>query len=657
MNFKSWFRGGRFVSTTSQAKRPGQSGRKTTRCAKPLLETLEDRLAPAAFIWNNKSGGDWETQSNWTPNGLPGANDDVTITGLNSGASVTHSTGTDSVHNVTLGTNLTLSGGSLTVDGNVTIQAGYTITDSATLNIGAVTVAIQDSNYDGTFGIVVNGTMSASGASFTRLSNSNGNDNSQLLVNAGGKLTASNSNFDWDNVVLANGSVQLISTDITNNIFGLTAASTVLSVPITDVPFLTNNKSFEDVDINAGSLNGGQSVALNLMGTATTVNLRYVFPGAFEVKPNATLSIGDGVSALIRYAQTITVDSGGTLSFGAAAVAIQDSNYDGTFGIVVNGTMSTSGASFTRLSNSNGNDNSQLLVNAGGKLTASSSTFDWDNVVLANGSVQLISTDITNDVFGLSAASTVLSVPITDVPFLTNNKSFEDVDINAGSLNGGQSVALNLMGTATTVNLRYVFPGAFEVKPNATLSIGDGVSALIRYAQTITVDSGGTLSFGAAAVAIQDSNYDGTFGIVVNGTMSASGASFTRLSNSNGNDNSQLLVNAGGKLTASNSNFDWDNVVLANGSVQLISTDITNDVFGLSAASTVLSVPITDVPFLTNNQSFEDVDINAGSLNGGQSVALNLMGTATTVNLRYVFPGAFEVKPNATLSIGDGVSA
>ena len=517
-------------------------------------------------------------------------------------------------------------------------------------------MAIQDSNYDGTFGIVVNGTMSTSGASFTRLSNSNGNDNSQLLVNAGGKLTASNSNFDWDNVVLANSSVQLISTDITNNIFGLTAASTVLSVPITDVPFLTNNKSFEDVDINAGSLNGGQSVALNLMGTATTVNLRYVFPGAFEVKPNATLSIGDGVSALIRYAQTITVDSGGTLSFGAAAVAIQDSNYDGTFGIVVNGTMSTSGASFTRLSNSNGNDNSQLLVNAGGKLTASNSNFDWDNVVLANGSVQLISTDITNNIFGLTAASTVLSVPITDVPFLTNNQSFEDVDINAGSLNGGQSVALNLMGTATTVNLRYVFPGAFEVKPNATLSIGDGVSALIRYAQTITVDSGGTLSFGAAAVAIQDSNYDGTFGIVVNGTMSASGASFTRLSNSNGNDNSQLLVNAGGKLTASNSNFDWDNVVLANGSVQLISTDITNNIFGLTAASTVLSVPITDIPFLANNQSFEDIDIDAGSLSGNQTVTLNQMGTATTVNLRYVFPGAFTVQAGATLNIGAGVN-
>src|SRR5262249_59911216 len=140
----------------------------------------------------------------------------------------------------------------------------------------------------------------------------NGNNNSQILVNAGGHLTASNSTFDWDNIVLANG-VVFNNGDVTGNIFGLTAASTTLSLPGSDVPLLTNNKSFQDVAINAGSLNSGQAVALNLIGTSTTVNLRYVFPGAFEIKAGATLSAADNVSILIRSAQVITVDSAGTL--------------------------------------------------------------------------------------------------------------------------------------------------------------------------------------------------------------------------------------------------------------------------------------------------------------------------------------------------------
>ena len=180
-------------------------------------------------------------------------------------------------------------------------------------------------------------------ASFTRTSFGNGNGTCQLLVNAGGHLSASNTTFDWDQVTLANGSV-LNSGDLTSNIFGLTAASTVLSVPATDVALLANNKAFQDVDINAGSLNSGQTAALNLMGTGTQVNLRYVFPGAFEVKSGATLSVGDGVSALVRAAQTITVDSGGTLSIGAAAVAIEDNSNQGAFGILVNGTMSVNSA-------------------------------------------------------------------------------------------------------------------------------------------------------------------------------------------------------------------------------------------------------------------------------------------------------------------------
>ena len=117
-----------------------------------------------------------------------------------------------------------------------------------------------------------------------------------------------------------------------------------------------------------------------------------------------------------------------------------------TYGIAVNsgGTMAVTGSTFTR-NGTVGNDNAAIQVAAGGHLTASSSTFSLDNVSLAAASV-LNSGDMTGDVF-----STTLTVPVTDVPLLTNNLSFNAVYVTGG-LASGQSVTLNLLGTQTTAN-------------------------------------------------------------------------------------------------------------------------------------------------------------------------------------------------------------
>jgi hypothetical protein len=34
----------------------------------------------ASYTWTNTAGGSWSTASNWSPNGVPGANDDGKIT-------------------------------------------------------------------------------------------------------------------------------------------------------------------------------------------------------------------------------------------------------------------------------------------------------------------------------------------------------------------------------------------------------------------------------------------------------------------------------------------------------------------------------------------------------------------------------------------------
>src|SRR6476619_4296902 len=42
----------------------------------PRIELLESRIAPATFMWVGAAGdGNWFTSRNWTPNGVPAAND------------------------------------------------------------------------------------------------------------------------------------------------------------------------------------------------------------------------------------------------------------------------------------------------------------------------------------------------------------------------------------------------------------------------------------------------------------------------------------------------------------------------------------------------------------------------------------------------------
>src|SRR5262249_59075072 len=101
------------------------------------------------------------------------------------------------------------------------------------------------------------------------------------------------------------------------------------------------------------------------------------------------------------------------------------------------------------------------------------------------------------------------------------------------------------------------------------------------------------------------------------GVLSATGTSFTR---TGAGVTSTISVAAGGHLTASNCTFAFSNLSLANGSV-LNSGDITGCAF-----DTTLFVPAIDVPLLTNNLRFQDVDINGGGPVPGPAGAPGLGG-------------------------------
>ncbi len=79
-------------------------------------------------IWNNPSGGDWDTAANWLGSVLPGATDAVVIPLLTSGSVVHGSSAADTVASIASNANITLAAGSLTVNGNFLEALGEAVT-------------------------------------------------------------------------------------------------------------------------------------------------------------------------------------------------------------------------------------------------------------------------------------------------------------------------------------------------------------------------------------------------------------------------------------------------------------------------------------------------------------------------------------------------
>ncbi len=263
---------------------------------------------------------------------------------------------------------------------------------------------------------------------------------------------------------------------------------------------------------------------------------------------------------------------------------------------------------------------------------------------------------VSNGSLSLGAATSSIGGPLSVSGSGTLNLSGTSL-IGAGSvteaghLTTSNSSSTALSSVAMTAGSMLTVSGVFELKSGATLSLADNSSALINNAETIAVDAGASMTVGATTVVLDDYN-GGTYGITVAGTLTATNSTFSPTRPADGTG-SGITVLTGGHLEATNTTFAWDAFRLNDGSI-LNAGDLANDTF-----QTIVFAPGTDIPLLAGsnlaaNKSFEDIDINAGSLNAG-TLTLGLMGSASTASLRYVFPSGYEVKSAATLAIANNV--
>jgi uncharacterized protein YlbG (UPF0298 family) len=512
------------------------------------------------------------------------------------------------------------SGATLNVAANVPVLLtdGQTITDNGTLTFASGDTMDLDTYY-GASQIVVNGTMTATGDTFATATGSGGS----IQVGSGGHLKASSSTFNLNSLSISSAAVYA-SGDMASDTF-----NTPIYVPYGDVQYLSGNAKFEQVYINAATLPSGQTLALNQIGTNTS-SLEYVFStGGFTIASGATLNVAANVPVLLTDGQTLT--DNGALTF-AGGATMDLNTYYGASQIVVNGTMTATGDTFATATGSGGS----IQVGSGGHLKASSSTFNLNSLSINNASVYA-SGDMASDTFNMP-----IYVPYGDVQYLAGNAKFEQIYINAGTLPSGQTLALNLIGTNTS-SLEYVFStGGFTIASGGTLNVAANVPVLLTDGQTIS--DNGTLNFSTGDTLDLDTYY-GASQVVVNGTMTATGATFATATGSGGS----IQVGSGGHLKASSSVFNLNSLSLNNASI-LNSGDLSGDTFNMP-----IYVPYNDVQYLGGNASFEQVYINASTLPSGQELSLNRIGS-TSSNLEYVFStGGFTIAAGAALSVAANV--
>ena len=292
--------------------------------------------------------------------------------------------------------------------------------------------------------------MTATAASFLRSANDNFGETSGIQVGAGtDNFKATGCAFNWDLLSLAAGSV-LSAGDVTTNTF-----NTELLIPIVDVPLLTNNVLFNDVDILSGTM-AATTLALTPLGSLST-NQRYVFTGNLLIPQGATLNVADSVNVQITSGTTITINAGGSLTFGADQVVAQQ-NGSTTFGIVVNGALTTVGTDFTT---TGGFSSSTIQIGSTGYVSPVNSTFDWSGFSFGPGA---LFANLSNASTFINASSVNLagSALVVNVGAVAVNQSFTIATINGtnpsavvGTFNGLPNSTSTFMVGGVTFRINY----------------------------------------------------------------------------------------------------------------------------------------------------------------------------------------------------------
>ncbi len=505
-------------------KRERRQHYKKLRVFLPRFEEMEIRQLLATMVWAISTGGNWNAAGNWVNQAnsadhhVPTATDDAVIPALGSGNSITHNTGADTVDSVTSSTNLILSGGSLSVTGNLQISSGSLLTvQGGTLGNATVTsgTRLVLTNNGGTLagvtiaaGATIDGTVATSGGA--------------AVVNVTGGLTL-------------NGALDLGSPTGAVSAWAFFSATQTLAGSGTVV---------------LGNLAGNELLAEGNNGNAP-----------------ATLTLGSGItiqggSGTIGGAySTDSVVNDGTISLASASTV----TLTGTFSPAGLGTFNATGATIKL---------SGTIQNAGTTLTLSPTLGNWNlyggkisgGTISSTGGSKLALTNSSGTLAGVTIAAgatidgTVATSGGAAVVNVTGGLTLNG-EMDLGSPTGAVSAWAFFAATQTLAGSGTVVLGSSagnellaegnNGNAPATLTLGSGITleggngAIGGYYSTDSIVNDGTISLASASTV----TLTGTFSPAGLGTFNATGATIKL---------SGTIQNAGTTLTLSPTLGNWN---------------------------------------------------------------------------------------------------
>ena len=255
------------IKFLSRLQRTGNS--KRSKSCRPRMEWMEPRTLLSAVTWTGGAGdNNWDSVANWNPERVPTSTDDVTI---NIAANVVYSLAnvTDSINSLTSTEPLTISAGGISI--------------AAASTIGSL--SISGGTLTGT------GDVSVSGLVTLRAGTLSGS--SELNANGGMVINPTGGNFNLDGRTV-------------NNAVGQTATWTGSLgdfIEASDGSVFNNLGTFVDQGLALYEQSGtGAPSAFNNVGsftTATSANLEFDVPfnlpgGSVDVKDNSQLDLAQG---------------------------------------------------------------------------------------------------------------------------------------------------------------------------------------------------------------------------------------------------------------------------------------------------------------------------------------------------------------------------
>jgi hypothetical protein len=331
---------------------------------------LQTANAQTAYTWNGSISTSWNTAGNWTPNGIPGAADNITVvTGghtctLIAGEAITNislTSGTLDLGGFTLQVNGTtatfmagtVQNGNLTVSGAATTTFGNgPVTMNCNVNITSAAITLKNTTFQGT-------------TNLTKTGASNDASGGNNIFN--GVFTATNAGSGY--LMFGNGNPDQFNTTST---FNNTGSSNLY------VAYNSSGNIFGGVTTfnNTPTANTGISVSQNSAGTIFNNNIVI------------TSTNGGGVQFCGGGTATSTLSAGNTISIGAGGFSA---------GTLYLRQFTQTGATAQSLTLT-GTANLTLgpVSSFGGNLTAASPAF-FLNGTTFNGTTNLTKTGTTGD--------------------------------------------------------------------------------------------------------------------------------------------------------------------------------------------------------------------------------------------------------------------